>query len=45
MSKIKIYDSIVIDMATSNIIEEGKISYVDSTRMLKIEKFLYALLH
>ena len=29
MSKIKIYDGVVIDMATSNIIEQGDISYVD----------------
>jgi len=30
MSKIKIYDGVVIDMATSEIIEYGKVSYVDS---------------
>jgi len=37
MSKIKIYDSIVIDMATSNIIEEGKISYVDSNSVSRVK--------
>ena len=30
MSKIKIYDGVVIDMATSNILKEGKISYINA---------------
>jgi len=30
MSKIKIYDGITIDMGTSEVIEYGKVSYVDS---------------
>ena len=29
MSKIKIYDGVVINMATSEVIEHGKVSYVD----------------
>ena len=30
MSKIKIYDGVVIDMATSEVISHGDVSYVDS---------------
>ena len=33
MSKIKIYDGVVIDMATSKIVEQGDISYVDSDQV------------
>ena len=33
MFKIKIYDGVVIDMATSNIIKEGKISYANSDQV------------
>jgi len=33
MSKIKIYDGVVIDMATSNIIKEGKVSYANSDQV------------
>ena len=30
MSKVKIYDGVTIDMATSEVVEHGKVSYVDS---------------